>query len=888
MKGLKRRSFFIFATVVLTLAIISGALIISAFANEEDAMTEIEAAFSEYQVGTALRVDDGYIGIPVALTTYYDYERFGTARAGYHGTNIAVYFVNTAIERVGQETDVNIIRSMLERGFAVVVADYLNSPKATGTDLDWSSQEIRKYAMDGSAFTDKTVFPAGNYKDTHVVPAGYSVIPFANFWSIDKHGADGSLEKIVEIWNNDFRGYHGDKYVVKWVKETTNENGETVYVQKKTQNGFDGSTPQWYSDPDGKTPVASNDPDAKYIRIKHTLVETITDCTAIDGSAMDLDLSMHIVYPVNPKEAVPVMMLSNSSGYLSTAKTGTDTRPQLNGYLFRGYAGVIYDHLWTPMGEDIYYGYFDGSTGGAVTGDHMSYSLYNYNNQRVDTAAVRYLKYLTYTEPEKYSFDTEHFGIFGNSKGGCFTFMGSAELKEYTTVPSGTNLKEAIEDRITGMTPQRIFEGHYGESRYQNGKTEDYTQDGYTIRGGEMQPWTTYDKDGVETEILASIAWMYAANGGQSETIREGHVPLFTSMCTLDSLNNAYGNPNRAAAAAKTLDVPCLYFIQDIGHTFAYGPDNYHNVDTYEAMFAFSNYYLRGDAIQVIYTDPAATGNLDTTVPITLKFSGGVTASEIAKVTLTDGNGNTISGTWESTYGGTEWTFTHEALLGGTVYTLTVPADLAGDNGKAIGTAYTVSFITEGETASALNGVASDIGTFYTVSKQNMTNASEAHFRFFVENDAANVAELYLVTNYNSSSPKDSTIGGLVGKVSLSGNGYYEINVSDIVGELGDGEKVTFLLKAAKTAGDTLVYNGNYGESISDVSDRKYVEVVKTTAPDGTPAAKFTITTNVDTDGTPAYKGSTFYGGTQPIIYKWKILVINLPIPTLEDSTRQR
>ncbi|MBQ9070603.1 MAG: hypothetical protein IJY23_04570 [Clostridia bacterium] len=874
MKKSKKRSFFILASFVFALAIIIGALMLNVFANDEEDVTmkAINDALSAYKVGdTVSLADDGYIGIEVELTTYYDCATFGAAKTGYHGTNIAVYFVNTAVERVGTETDAVIIEDMLDRGFAVVVANYKGNSKATGTDLDWSSQEVRKHAMDGSAFTDKTVFPEGTYSDTHVVPAGYSVIPFANFWSLDKHGADGSLEKIVEIWNNDFRGYHGEKHVVKWVKETTNESGETVLVQKKTQNGFDGSAPQWYSDPNGENPVDADDPNAIYIKIKHTLAETITDCTAKDGSPMDLDLSMHIVYPVNPETSVPVMMLSNSSGYLSTAKTGTDTRPQLNGYLFRGYAGVIYDHLWTPMGEDIYYGYFDGSTGGAVTGDHMTYSLYNYNNQRVDTAAVRYLKYLTYTEPGKYSFDTEHFGIFGNSKGGCFTFMGSAELKETTTVPDGMSLKEAIEDRITGMTPQRIFEGHYGESRYQNGKTEDYTADGYTIRGGKMQPWTTYEKDGVETEILASIAWMYAANGGHSETIREGHVPIFTSMCTLDSLNNAYGNPNRAAAAAKTLDIPCLYFIQDIGHTFAYGPDNYHNVDTYEAMFAFSNYYLRGDAVQVLYTDPGATGKLDTTVPITVKFTGGVTAAEIAKITLTDANGNAISGTWESTYGGTEWTFTHEALLGGTEYTLTVPADLAGDNKVSMVNAYTVKFITEGESESSLNGVESSVGTFYTVSKQDMTNASEAHFRFFVENDAANVAELYLVTSYNEASPKDSAIGGLVGKVSLSGSGYYEINVSDIVGELVDGESATFLLKTAKTAGEKVVYYGKYGESISDLSYRNYTNVTVTTAPDGTPAVKYTLTTNIDQNGTPAYKGSTFYGGTQQVIYKWQI-----------------
>ena len=76
---------------------------------------------------------------------------------------------------------------------------------------------------------------------------------------------------------------------------------------------FDGTEPQWYSDAKGTTPVSATSPDAKYIKAKHTLALDITDCVAKDGTALDLDLEMHIVYPVNPESPVPVMMLSGSS-----------------------------------------------------------------------------------------------------------------------------------------------------------------------------------------------------------------------------------------------------------------------------------------------------------------------------------------------------------------------------------------------------------------------------------------------------------------------------------------------------------------------------------------------------------------------------------------------
>ena len=634
MKKIKTRKISI---VVLSFALLVLSLTVVAFAESEEknAMTDIVAAFSDKQVGEKVSLEsDGYIGIPVELTTYYDYNRFGSAKTGYYGTNIVLYFVNINVGRIGKEEDVNIIESMLDRGYAVVVVDYLNNSKAKSPDLDWSSQEVRKSVINGTCFSDKTVFPTGTYKDTHVVPAGYNVIPFANFWSLDKHGAEGSLERIVDVWNTDFRSSKAN-YIVEWIREETNENGEIVYVKKATQNAFDGSEPVWYSDANGSNVVDTDSPDAKYVKVKHTLAKDITDCVAKDGTALDLDLDMHIVYPVNPEKAVPVMTLCCAAGYLTNSQTSVDSRAQHLGYIFNGYAGVVYEHLWIPMARDEYYSSFDGNAkNNGVSKDNVSYSVYSYNSQRVDTAAVRYIKYLTYTEPEKYSFDTDSIGVMGNSKGGMFIFIGSEELKKYTTVPEDMTLSEAIDARINAYVPSRIYAGKTGESRYQYGKTEDYTIDGITIRGGEMQPWMTYfDEDNVEREILASTSFVYAANGSNVNHIKEGHAPIFTAMCTEDPIGNGYSSSNQIANAAKNMDIPCMYFVVDIGHTFTYGKDAYHNVDTYDALFAFSNYYLRGDAVKVIYTEPVAglTG-IDTTAPITIKFSGAVNESEIAKI----------------------------------------------------------------------------------------------------------------------------------------------------------------------------------------------------------------------------------------------------------------
>ena len=871
-RSTKKTTLIVLIACILTLTAIFS--VISFAKNENDAMEEITAAFSDKQIGDKVRLEnDGYIGIPVELTTYYDYNTFGPAKTGYYGTNVVLYFVNTKAERIGTETDVNIIGSMLERGYAVVVVDYLNSSRAKSPDLDWSSQIVRVSATNGTCFTDKTVFPSGTYYDTHVVPAGYDVTPFATFWSLDKHGAEGSLDRIVDVWNTDFRSSKGNN-VIEWLREET-VDGKTVYVQKATQTAFDGSEPQWYSDAKGTTPVSATSPDAKYIKVKHTLAFDITDCVAKDGTALDLDLEMHIVYPVNPERSVPVMMLSGSSGYLTTARTSSNLRPHMNGYLFEGYAGVTYEHLWIPMATDEYYSSFDGNAkNNGISKDNVSYSVFSYNSQRVDTAAVRFIKYLTYTEPEKYSFNTDAVGVMGNSKGGMFLFIGSAELREYTSVPEGMTLSEAIDARINAYVPSRIYAGKTGESRYQYGITEDYTIDGITIRGGEMQPWMTYvDENGVEREILASTSFVYAANGSNVNHVKEGHAPIFTAMCTEDPLGNGYASSNQIANAARSMDIPCLYLVVDIGHTFAEGKDAYYDVDSYVALFDFSNYYLRGDAVKVIYTDPVANlSGMDTTSPITVKFSGTVTASEIAKVTLVDSDGNEVRGEWTSSYGGNEWTFNHEALKGGEKYTLVVPAGFSGDNGRATEETYTATYITSPETTEKTTAVRTEKGMYFTLSYADMTSSSEAKIRFSVENDAANTVGLYLVNSFNSANPDASTVGSCLGKVYLVGKGYYEVDVSSVIGELSRGESVTMLLKTEKAAGTT-EKSINFANELTALGDYKYMIKESSETPDGTKAAKITLTTNVASDGTEQYLNTEYYPSNASILNTWRAFI---------------
>lgn len=828
-----------FLALLLSAIMVFCSVDVTAFAADKkatDAMTAIEAAFLDKKIGSKQSLEsDGYIGIPLEVTTYYDYATHGAAKPGYNGTIAAMYVVNTGVERIGAKSDVEIITSMLSRGYIVSVFDYKNHAKAVSPALDFSTQTIRNDFQAGVFFKDSTKLPSGTYRDNFVVPAGYDISYGNIFFEADKHASDGTLEKIVENWNTDFRNWNSfENKIIYW----RNSLGE----QKATESGA-----EWFSDSAGKTAVDATAANANYTKVKYTIANDVTDCVGPDGKPIDLNLYMHIVYPTtsatNPIDPVPVAVLASSAEYLTTNSAAL--RPQHNGFLFNGYAGATFDYLYQPMAQSDYWGYYDGQTSqGALTGDRMNYGLHLYSDKKVNTAAMRYLRYLTYTQGDEFAFDDESIGVFGNSKGGWFTFLGEAELKTHTvensSVYSKAELEELINDRINSYTCRRQFVNHMGETRYDNGITAAYTKNGVTIDGGELQPWLTYtDKNGKVQEILSYASWIYASNGSQYEDITEGHAPVYAALHLQDDFETT---KNLFAEVTKKMDIPSMYVIVDLGHTFAYGPDYYYGYDTYQAMFDFANYYLKNDAVKVVYTSPAdKTGEMSTTDPITVKFSGAVPANEIEKATLSAG-GEAISGKWSAVRGNTEWTFTpSEELLAETAYTLTVPASLCGDNEKAMGKDYTASFFTESEGVYDVIKTNGSKGTYFTVTVPRDTSAADAKLRFYVSNDAANTAEVYTVSDFDASNPDGATKGKLVDEVNLKGAGYYSVDISKYVLEANKGDTLTFLLQQKKTARVRDSYNLDFSTGLSDVTKKTYVSATVANAPDNTPSAEFKV-----------------------------------------------
>jgi len=821
------------ALIALFVLLLSLAVIM-AFANEDEIRSVGEMAgengiyetFKPYLVQDTQKRYDEHVG-SVQYTVYYDTAK-GAVTTGEKGTVIAIYTVNhPAVERIGTDTNETIIQSMLDRGYAVVVLDYLENEKAKNPAIENSVMKFR-VALKNGEILKANIFPSGEYVENIAVPSGYNVLMKQVFFEIDKHSTSGTLEKIVETWNADFKAVKGKK-LVKWVYADG--------TRKTVATAFDGTEPTWHN-ADGSTNESG-----EYTYVKYTVAETITDCVNPDGSFIDLDYYMNIVYPTSPEKEVPVGIIASSSGNISCLSAD---RPQYIAPLYRGYAYAVYDFLWTPMARNSSFGYFDGTNG--ITGDHITYGVQQYNDKLYNTAAMRYLRYLSVNGENRYKFDIDKFFVLGNSKGGWYNFLGEEVMQ--SPIVSGdfaTTLEKAItvDKALATITPYKFHAGKAGETRYQNQEGES-TANGIVIAAGELQPWMLYEKDctydesiKAGDEIISGIQASHPSNGSQHEDITAGHTPIIIGSNMFDSYNAAYGYSNHVYNICKTLDIPLIHFEVPLGHTLISGPDLNYNVDTYEALFDFIAYFMKEEEIKVLYTLPLNnTGKVAVTDSITVKFAGIVSESEIAKVSVSCGD-EVLTGSWSSLFGGTEWTFTPDCMKGNTEYTINVPRGLKGENGAVMKSDYTSTFITEFDKADTeITTLKTEGGTYYSFKAPALTTGNGFVFRFRADNDAANTVSLYAVDSTSAIS------GDLLGNVRVKGEGSYEIDVSDYIAK-NSGKNVTLLLKADKAASETVVKE----ESFDTFCPRD-------TPSSSTPEKKLTLEAGASIDGRTALKVS--------------------------------
>lgn len=775
-------------------------------APKTDASVAIAKALDEqHKVFESVYVDEvdetgktayGYCGFEVKLTTYVKDKNLDAVPVD--GILIA-YVINTNTERVGTDSDVKIIESLLEREYVVTVVDYQNDERAVTPALDWSLQTLRKTLLDPQkmpTYLAEKALPLHNEK-SYALPAGYNIEREVEYFNFADSAVVGTLEHIVDIWNGDYGDNSGQDFlsdngnrVIPWGQKTT-EDGTPVFQDAngvrciRSGDGYvylsdgegvkagdpvtDGASvvPEYKKLKDGKTYA---DTEAKTAKIIDTRAEDWWDCVQKDGTPIQITLAMDILYPTNPKEDVPVMGLSSS--YETRSGDWLNAiRPHMTAFLFAGYAGAMWDHAYTPMARDDHYGYFESA--GA---QRNTFTLMGWTGIKAQTAAVRRLRYLSNFEGDKYHFDVNRFGVYGHSKGAYVYVLGHPD-------PLSLEEQDIFTANPTGET--------YGE-----------------------QPWMTYS-DG--TPISSTVQMVYGSSGSGNLWGTEGYAPMFISQGVNDGALSADSAYHNYSAIAYQYDIPSVDFtMPGVGHTIIYGYSEEYDTDMYHTFVKFAHYWLKDANADVAYITPikGSTG-VGTTAPITIKFTGPISPEQIEKVKVVNlYNGKAASGSWESAFGNTTWIFTPDTLDGGALYCVNVPKSIQAENGKELARDFSVTFRTtyENTVGATLGGTTvektenTDTGAFLFFENTDFTLSTTTALRLFVDDDSINRIKVYAVEQYNEASPESSVLGELLTTLNVSGKGAYDADISAYADALGEGSPV-FYLELEKETGILTLQN---------------------------------------------------------------------------------
>ena len=440
----------------------------------------------DYLVQDTYVADDGYIGIPMSVCTYAKIKPEETNT----NSTVIVYVLGYNGERIGTERDLDILIDLLNEGYVVITMDYLDNELATVPDIIWSIQNLR---MSPSKYLGKYKFAP---KGVHVLPAGYRILRDVNFFKLDENGYKGTYEYIVDVWN-------GDKF--------------------QTAKGT--RIPEGYE-----------------------TAEKIEDCVKPDGSPLDFNLRLDIIYPSQPTRETEVMLLASSS---ETRFSTNKVRPLDIGALFYGYTFACYEHSYIPMSRNDHYGYF------------LPYSLMTWVGNAVHSTAIRCVRYYADT----FGYSTENYGVLGHSK--------SSQCAVLST-PHPETLAEWGDFSKYGYKPGEAF--------------------------GEMR-FVTYDNG--ET-IPSNVQAAYHSMGDGSKFYKKWLSDEVCPTIICCGIKDQYGSWDYWAAeneAYKSLGVDYLSIsMYNDGHNYPNGYDTVYDYDRFDAMMFFFNYYLKGDDNKVLYT----------------------------------------------------------------------------------------------------------------------------------------------------------------------------------------------------------------------------------------------------------------------------------------------
>ena len=444
----------------------------------------------QYRKAFCYLENDAKLGIPVALTTYYKGETSTTE------TPLILYIMGyVGAGEVGTEDSGTILADLLDEGYIVLTADYLGNEAAVTPTLDWSIQNIR---MDVKTYLGGLSCHA---VERYVVPEGYRIARNIVYYNIDVNARKGTIEKIIRDYN----------------------------------------------DPDGSFRQAK----LSKIPNPDEVITSIDRCLKPDGTPIDLQLKMDIIYPSGSETPAPVVMIASSSETRMKVCTGKANRPMDVGPLLRGCAVAVYDHAYVPMARDDHYGYY------------ANYSLMWTGTINSHASAARCVRYYA----DAFGYSKENYAVMGHSKGSQCGVLANDHpelLENWRSVPEGYASDEC-----------------YGE-----------------------QAFLAYE-DGTPIPSNASVVYHSMGDGSKyhMKFLDADNAP--TMICC--GIKDGYGSWDYWEQEVVDYEKSGIDYLPitmtDAGHDFPYGIDPEYNYDRYAAFMDFLMYYLKKDqAPRMLYS----------------------------------------------------------------------------------------------------------------------------------------------------------------------------------------------------------------------------------------------------------------------------------------------
>jgi hypothetical protein len=210
---------------------------------------------------------------------------------GPDGSEVIVYLKNSVWDRIGQESDLSILSDYIKKRFLVIMVDFGKDKLAVSPQFDKDLYEIFRAVY---GFRTESLLKSLNLKPKEYrcffLPEGYRVATDLVYWEIDKHAAFGTMEYIMNSYNEDI-------------------------VPKL---------------PGLKPVISPKDMVDRY------------------GNPFDFTVKMDIVYPSQSKKKIPAIVFS---AWISTRNPNGEPigyLPHFAGFTTRGYVYIVMGHCFNP------------------------------------------------------------------------------------------------------------------------------------------------------------------------------------------------------------------------------------------------------------------------------------------------------------------------------------------------------------------------------------------------------------------------------------------------------------------------------------------------------------------------------------------------------------